>query len=58
MIVQKEGETRLQYLTRVLTEYMDTGYGDGTIEYDGTECDGSCLADDFEIEVGTFEDDC
>ena len=56
MIVQKEGEPRLQYLVRVLKEYMDTGYGNGTIEYDEAECDGPCLADDFEIEVGTFEE--
>ena len=55
MIVPKDNETRLQYLSRVLCEYMEE-YGDWTIEYDGTTCDGACLADDFKSEIGTVDD--
>ena len=55
MVVVKKGENRLQYLARVLKEYMDEGWGDGTIDYDGTTCDGGCLAQDFLDEVGEVD---
>ena len=50
MILEKEGETRIQYLMRVLDEYM-AEYGTGTIDFDGTTCDGWCLADDIRDEL-------
>lgn len=53
MIAEEEGETRLQYLSRVLIEYM-AEYGDHTIEYDGTECDGECLAEDIASAVAVL----
>lgn len=48
MIEINEGESRLKYLSRVLERYMDeyAGLG-GTVDYDGTDCDGFCLAQDF-----------
>ena len=50
---QKEGESRLEYLTRVLKIYMNL-HGDRTLTYDETLCDGHCLADDIEIEVSAL----
>lgn len=50
MITVKEGESRMKYLSRVLTEYMSEN-GDMVIEYDDTTCDGMCLAEDIRIEV-------
>lgn len=47
-----EKETRLQFLSRVLVEYMgEYGLLGGTIDYDGTDCDGFCLADEIRDEV-------
>lgn len=53
MITEKEGETRIQYLMRVLEQYM-LKYGDCTIDFDGTTCDGQCLADDIRIELDSL----
>ena len=50
MIKQKDDETRLEYLMRVLQKYMDE-YGESTIDYDETTCDGACLYQDIESEV-------
>jgi hypothetical protein len=50
MIKQKDDETRLEYLMRVLEKYMDQ-YGDSTIDYDETTCDGVCLYQDLESEL-------
>lgn len=56
MIVQSENETRLEYLSRVLTEMMNRTYaGEATIDYDETTCDGSCLADDIASEVESLK---
>ena len=56
MMEQEKGETRIQYLARVLKEYMESADWIGEIEYDGAECDGYCLADDILIEAGCVED--
>ncbi len=56
MIEQIDGESRLEYLARVLWIFMDnTVAGEQTIEFDGTECDGQCLANDFcsELDLDT-----
>lgn len=53
MIVQKEGETRIQYLMRVLYTYMYEN-GPYEIEYDGAVCDGACLADDIKNELDSL----
>ena len=50
MIKQLNNETRLHYLLRVLEKYMDE-YGDSTIDYDETTCDGACLYQDLENEI-------
>lgn len=56
MIVQKKGEPRIEYLTRVLHELMtSTIAGEQTIDYDDTTCDGMCLANDFAAELGLDE---
>ena len=52
MITQGKNEPRLEYLARVLHEFMDnTVAGEQTIEYDETTCDGQCLANDFMAEL-------
>lgn len=53
MITQRDGEPRIEYLTRVLHELMNnTIAGEETVDYDGTTCDGMCLANDFAAELG------
>ena len=54
MIEKREDETRIEYLARVLWHFMhENGVAaEYTIEYDGTECDGGCLAQDFIDELG------
>ena len=48
MIVQRDGEPRIEYLARVLHELMENSIaGEQTIDYDETTCDGMCLANDF-----------
>lgn len=39
MIKQREDETRLDYLLRVLEVYMEL-HGNNIVEYDEVECDG------------------
>lgn len=52
MIEQKESESRIEYLSRVLTAFMqETDAGYETIGFDGAECDGMCLAQDIADEV-------
>lgn len=49
MIVQGDDEPRIEYMLRVLHEFMSmTAAGEATIDYDGTTCDGYCLAVDIE----------
>jgi len=56
MIEQKESEARIEYLARVLYELMRNSVaGEETIEYDGTTCDGMCLAGDILSELGMDE---
>ena len=53
MIKQLDDEPRIDYLVRVLDEFMNsTIAGEQTIDYDGTTCDGLCLAQDFADELG------
>jgi hypothetical protein len=53
MIKQLDDEPRIDYLVRVLHEFMNsTIAGEQTIDYDGTTCDGLCLARDFADELG------
>ena len=51
MIIQMEDETRIEYLIRVLTVYMEDCGGEYTIDYDGVTCDGMCLAQDIANEL-------
>lgn len=53
MIYSKEGETRIEYLARVLYAFMQINgvAAESTIDYDGTTCDGYCLAQDFVDEL-------
>lgn len=53
-VVFEPGETRLEYLARVLVAYMDF-FEPGSIHYDGAECDGQCLADDIETAVESLD---
>ncbi len=46
MIDQHQDESRESYLMRVAAEYINR-FPDLTIEYDGTECDGYCLAEEL-----------
>jgi hypothetical protein len=53
MINKRPNEPRIDYLARVLYRLMhDTTAGEETIEYDGTSCDGMCLAQDIVDELG------
>jgi len=53
MIKQLKEEPRIEYLVRVLHDFMNnTIAGEQTIDYDGTTCDGLCLAQDFADEIG------
>lgn len=48
----KEGETRIDYLMRVLETFMDeTPAGDCLIRYDNAECDGVCLVTDLKNHI-------
>ena len=46
---QKPNEDRVCYLAMVLHEFMEKNgvAAECVIEYDGVECDGYCLAEDF-----------
>ena len=58
MITQQKEEDRLHYLARVLYYFMqETSAGEYTIDYDETNCDGLCLAQDILHELGLHEDD-
>ena len=54
MIEPRENEPRIEYLSRVLYAFMEQNgiASECTIEYDGVECDGGCLAEDFISELG------
>lgn len=55
MIEPKKDESRLQYLSRVLTAFMEGASGEDTIDYDETTCDGHCLAEDIKNEIEMIE---
>ncbi len=58
MINQRDGESRIEYLSRVLYIFMnDTAAGEETIEFDNTECDGQCLANDICSELDLDPDE-
>jgi hypothetical protein len=54
MIDQRENESRIEYLARVLHAFMEANgiAAECTIDYDETTCDGLCLALDFLHELG------
>ena len=53
MINKRKNELRIEYLARVLYHFVqDNPIGEYTIDYDGTTCDGYCLAQDFMDEFG------
>lgn len=56
---QRKGEDRIEYLARVLYEFMQENWvaAECTIMFDGVECDGMCLAEDFVSAVGVAVDD-
>ena len=50
-VKQKENETRKDYLIRVAIEMLnENAYNIDAIEYDETECDAFCLAEDLRFE--------
>jgi len=52
MISKKKGEARINYLLRVLDDFMhSSGAGELMIEYDDARCDGYCLASDIAAEL-------
>lgn len=58
MITPRENEPRINYLLRVLDAFMDeTVAGELQIDYDGTTCDGACLAGDIRAELDIYDND-
>lgn len=51
MMKQRIHETRLAYLLRVAISHIREHAADCVTEYDGTDCDGSCLADELQNEL-------
>lgn len=51
MIEQRHTETRLAYLLRVAIHHIREHAADCVTEYDGTDCDGSCLAEELQNEL-------
>jgi len=49
---QRKDEDRVEYLARVLHEYMNNYGFDETLYFDGADCDGLCLAEDLCAAVG------
>ncbi|MNR12856.1 hypothetical protein D3C85_1292330 [compost metagenome] len=46
MIIQKDSESRLEYILRVAIEFANR-HSHSTIDYDEATCDGYCLAGDL-----------
>lgn len=51
MITRYPTESRLAYLVRVAVAHIREHAADCTTDYDETECDGSCLADELATEA-------
>ena len=53
MTTRKQKEARKDYLLRVAVALIRENWeaAECTTEYDGTTCDGNCLADDIEAEL-------
>lgn len=53
MTTQKLNESRKDYLLRVTVAFLRDNWeaAECTTHYDGTTCDGYCLADDIEAEL-------
>lgn len=61
-LTQQEGETRKNYLLRLMRAWVQSqaGYShDETMFYDEAECDAYCLVNDIEIEfdVQLYDED-
>lgn len=54
MMKQCLQETRLAYLLRVAISHLREHAAEGITEYDGADCDGSCLADDLQTELDSL----
>jgi len=58
---QRPEETRKEYLVRLAILYIDdhTGFvgADDDVFYDGTMCDGYCLAEDLRCEFDLYTED-
>jgi len=54
MITQGKNESRLLYLLRVATVYIEA-HPDYEVDYDETTCDGYCLADELRNEIGELQ---
>lgn len=48
MLIRLESETSAEYMLRVAAAYIRENWTDGEVQYDGTTCDGYCVADDCE----------
>lgn len=55
MMKQCIHETRLAYLLRVAISHIREHAADCVTEYDETDCDGSCLADELQNELDMLE---
>ena len=57
MTTPKPNESRKDYLLRVTVAFLRENWeaAECATDYDGTTCDGSCLADDIEAELGDSE---
>ncbi len=43
-------------MLEIAAKYIRKYYPDGTAKYDGTTCDGYCIADDCEIAAGALKE--
>jgi len=53
----RTGETRAAYLMRVAAAYIRRHCPGEEIDFDGTTCDGYCLADDLDAERSGMSDE-
>lgn len=55
LIIRGKDESRLLYLLRVAAEYIEAS-PEKTIDYDGTTCDGYCLAEDLKAIIEELQE--